>query len=124
MTERLLAGRISRTVPLRIRQFQPPLHALAQISGGAALCRAGIRSVSAMWLSGAWFFRVRCEGCRREQLLAFSCKRRVFCPSCGARRMAESAALWVDEVFPDQPVRQWVLSIPIPLRFCLRTGHR
>jgi len=31
--------------------------------------------------------------------------------------MAESAALLVDEVFPDQPVRQWVLSIPIPLRF-------
>ena len=63
------------------------------------------------------FFRVRCESCRREHLLLFSCKRRGFCPSCGARRMAESAALLVDEVFPDQPVRQWVLSIPIPLRF-------
>ena len=63
------------------------------------------------------FFRVRCDGCRREHLLAFSCKRRGFCSSCGARRMAESAALLVDEVIPDQPVRQWVLSIPIPLRF-------
>ena len=30
-----------------------------------------------------------------EHLLAFSCKRRGFCPSCGARRMAESAALRV-----------------------------
>jgi hypothetical protein len=39
------------------------------------------------------------------------------CPSCGARRMAESAALLVDEVFPEQPVRQWVLSVPFPLRF-------
>lgn len=47
----------------------------------------------------------------------FSCKRRGFCPSCGARRLAESAALLVDDVIPDQPVRQWVLSIPIPLRF-------
>ena len=28
------------------------------------------------------------------------------CPSCGTRRMAESAALLVDEVFPHQPVRQ------------------
>ena len=28
--------------------------------------------------------------------------------------MAESAALLVDEVFPEQPVRQWVLSVPIP----------
>ena len=31
--------------------------------------------------------------------------------------MAESAALLVDEVFPEQPVRQWVLSVPYPLRF-------
>jgi len=39
-------------------------------------------------------------------------ERREFCPSCGARRMAESAALLVDEVFPHQPVPQWVLSFP------------
>ena len=39
-------------------------------------------------------------------------ERRGFCPSCGARRMAESSALLVDEVFPHQPVRQWVLSFP------------
>ena len=50
-------------------------------------------------------------------VVAFSCKRRGFCPSCGARRMAESAALLVDEVFPKQPVCQWVLSFPYPLRF-------
>ena len=31
--------------------------------------------------------------------------------------MAESEALLVDEVFPQQPVRQWVLSVPYPLRF-------
>ena len=31
--------------------------------------------------------------------------------------MAESAALLVDEVFPAQPVRQWVLSVPYALRF-------
>ena len=29
----------------------------------------------------------------------------------------ESAALLVDEVFPQQPIRQWVLSFPYPLRF-------
>ncbi len=63
------------------------------------------------------FLRVRCETCHAEHLVAFSCKRRGFCPSCGARRMAESAALLVDEVFPEQPVRQWVLSFPYPLRF-------
>jgi len=31
--------------------------------------------------------------------------------------MDESAALLADEVFPEQPVRQWVLSFPYPLRF-------
>ena len=39
------------------------------------------------------FLRVRCETCHEERLVAFSCKRRGFCPSCGARRMAESSAL-------------------------------
>jgi hypothetical protein len=63
------------------------------------------------------FLRVRCDTCHAEHLVAFSCKRRGFCPSCGARRMAESAALLVDEVFPERPVRQWVLSVPYPLRF-------
>jgi ribosomal protein S27E len=63
------------------------------------------------------FLRVRCENCRHEKPVAFSCKRRGFCPSCGARRMVESAALLVDEVFPVQPIRQWVLTVPFPLRF-------
>ena len=44
-------------------------------------------------------------------------ERRGFCPSCGARRMAESAALLVDEVLPREPMRQWVLSFPFQLRF-------
>jgi ribosomal protein S27E len=63
------------------------------------------------------FMRVRCTDCHRGKLVAFSCKRRGFCPSCGARRMVESAALLVDDVLPEAPMRQWVLSIPYPLRF-------
>jgi ribosomal protein S27E len=63
------------------------------------------------------FLRVRCESCEHERLVAFSCKRRGFCPSCGARRMVETAALLVDEVFPARPIRQWVLTAPFPLRF-------
>ena len=62
------------------------------------------------------FLRLRCAECAHEKLVAFSCKRRGFCPSCGARRMAESAAHLVDQVIPRVPVRQWVLSFPIPLR--------
>ena len=63
------------------------------------------------------FLRLQCQSCRQEKLVAFSCKRRGFCPSCGARRMAESAAYLVDKVFPHKPLRQWVLSFPFPLRF-------
>ena len=68
------------------------------------------------------FLRVQCDSCHAEQLVAFSCKRRGFCrgrlrSSCGARRMAESAALLVDEVLPHRRMRQWVLSVPHPLRF-------
>jgi hypothetical protein len=35
------------------------------------------------------FLRVRCDSCHAEHLVAFSCKGRGFCPSCGARRMAD-----------------------------------
>ncbi len=30
------------------------------------------------------FLRVGCDTCHAEHLVAFSCKRRGFCPSCGA----------------------------------------
>ena len=35
--------------------------------------------------------------------------------------MAETAALLVDEVLPRQPLRQWVLNVPFPLRFLFAT---
>ncbi|MCL4696393.1 MAG: transposase, partial [Burkholderiaceae bacterium] len=65
------------------------------------------------------FLRLRCGECGHDKLLAFSCKRRGFCPSCGARRMSQTAAHLVDRVIPHVPVRQWVLSLPIPLRVLL-----
>ena len=54
------------------------------------------------------FLRVRCANCHTDRLVTFSCKRRGFCPSCGARRMAKGAALLVDEVLPREPLRQCV----------------
>jgi len=33
--------------------------------------------------------------------------------------MADSAAWLVDQVLPERPIRQWVLSFPFPLRFLL-----
>ncbi len=67
------------------------------------------------------FIRVKCDGCRHEHLVAFSCKRRGFCPSCGARRMIETSAHLIDHVLPAVPIRQWVLAFPWPLRLLLST---
>jgi len=65
------------------------------------------------------FLRLKCADCKFEKLVAFSCKKRGFCSSCGGRRMAESAAHLVDSVFPRVGIRQWVLSFPMPVRFIL-----
>jgi len=65
------------------------------------------------------FLGLRCGKCGHDKLLAFSCKRRGFCPSCGASRMSQTAAHLVDHVIPHVPVRQWVLSLPIQLRLLL-----
>ena len=65
------------------------------------------------------FTRVRCAGCKAERLVAFSCKGRGVCPSCGARRMSDTAARLVERVLPVAPYRQWVLTVPFALRFRL-----
>jgi hypothetical protein len=46
------------------------------------------------------FARVRCQACNDEILVAFSCKRLGICPSCTARRVADTAAHLVDRVLP------------------------
>jgi Transposase zinc-binding domain/TIR domain len=66
------------------------------------------------------FARARFEECGHDFLIAFSCKGRGVCPSCNARRMAETAAHLVDQVFPPLPVRQWVLSVGKRLRYFLQ----
>lgn len=65
---------------------------------------------------GCGFSRAKCRGCGHEMVVAFSCKKRSACPSCGARRMCGTAAHLVDRVLPDVPVRQWVLAVPWELR--------
>jgi hypothetical protein len=57
------------------------------------------------------------DTCPHRMVLAFSCKKRGFCPSCAGRRMAEMAAHLVEQVLPWVPTRQWVVSVPIPLRY-------
>jgi hypothetical protein len=69
------------------------------------------------------FLRLGCDTCPKELLLPFSCKRRGFCPSCAGRRMAQTAAHLVERVIPWVPTRQWVVSVPIPLRYWMASSQ-
>src|SRR5215471_18612673 len=69
------------------------------------------------------FLRLGCDTCPKELLLPFSCKRRGFCPSCAARRMAQTAAHLVECVIPWVPTRQWVVAVPIPLRYWMAASQ-
>ncbi len=53
------------------------------------------------------FARVRCQDCGHEYLLAFSCKRRHFCPSCHQKRVVEFGEWLCQEV---------VKAVPSPRR--------
>ena len=80
-------------------------------------CRREVEAFLRCGIVAHGFARVWCEACRRDDVVAFSCKGRGFCPSCGARRMVDTAAFLVDEVIPGEtPVRQWVLSLPYRVR--------
>src|SRR5262252_815062 len=70
------------------------------------------------------FLRLGCDTCHQELLLAFSCKRRGFCPSCAGRRMAQTAAHLVERVIPWVPTRQWVVSVPVPLRYWMAASQQ
>lgn len=67
------------------------------------------------------FARIYCGECCFDRLVAFSCKGRGFCGSCMARRMSETAWHMAESVIPEIPTRQWVLSVPPPLRFLMAT---
>ena len=69
------------------------------------------------------FLRMGCNTCKNKVLLAFSGKRRGFCPSCAGRRMAQTAAHLVEGVMPWVPTRQWVVSVPIPLRYWMASSR-
>ncbi len=64
------------------------------------------------------FARVRCGDCGHEYLLAFSCKRRHFCPSCHQKRVVEFGDWLCGNVVKAVPHRHIVFSIPKILRRC------
>jgi hypothetical protein len=51
------------------------------------------------------FCVLACPQCRERKVVAFSCKSRAFCPSCGGRRMTSTAADLVD-AFPSKQCLQ------------------
>ena len=62
------------------------------------------------------FCRVWCGHCRRDRVVAFSCKGRGIRPSCTRRRMSVFAANLRERVMPERASRQWVLTLPVRLR--------
>jgi len=62
------------------------------------------------------FARIRCNSCGHESLLAFSCKRRHFCPSCHAKRVLEFGEWLCGSILKKVPHRHFVFSIPKILR--------
>jgi hypothetical protein len=65
------------------------------------------------------FAHLYCDDCGEHHVVAFSCKARAVCPSCLGRRMNEGALNLVGHVLPDVAIRQWVLTMPFPLRLPL-----
>ncbi len=66
--------------------------------------------------------RLQCSHCGKDKFVSFSCKGRTLCPSCTGRRMADTAKHLVEEVIPEVPTRQWVLSMPYVFRFTMATN--
>ncbi len=73
------------------------------------------RYLSCGQLAGG-FTRLACRSCGQQRLIPTSCKARSVCPSCVARRMADTALHLTEHVMPDVPYRQWTLSLPYALR--------
>jgi hypothetical protein len=91
------------------------------IEGGvAAYIERDLRGYLECGILACGFARARCASCGHDTLIAYSCKSRGACPSCNTRHMVKTAAHLVDHVFPQVPVRQWVLSLPKRLRYFLQ----
>jgi hypothetical protein len=65
-----------------------------------------------------------CQSCGHAELVALSCKKRGFCPSCIGRRMADTAVHLEQHVLPAVPIRHWICSLPWGLRALLGYDKR
>ena len=62
------------------------------------------------------FVEVRCEECETSVAVAFSCKKRGFCPKCAAKRAHETESHLLS-LLPYVSYRQWTLTVPSSLRW-------
>ena len=114
---------LHRVVRTHLDRFLAETAAASDGAGVSRFIEREFRDFLGCGVLARGFARVRCDACRFERLVPFSCKTRAVCPSCGGRRMAEQAAHLVDAVLPFVPVRQWVLTVPHRLRYRLAFDH-
>jgi hypothetical protein len=62
------------------------------------------------------FARIRCDHCKTDHFLAFSCKGRWFCPSCHQKKVQLFGALLAESILYPVPHRHYTLGIPKMLR--------
>jgi len=62
------------------------------------------------------FGSLACDGCRYQAILAYSCKCRLFCPSCQQKRVLLFAEWLDDHVLEEVSHNQYVFTIPKLLR--------
>lgn len=65
-------------------------------SGLPAFVRGEVERFTKCGILAHGFVRVYCPSCKDDLLVGFSCKGRGLCPSCGARRMADTARRCLD----------------------------
>ena len=75
---------------------------VGQVATGERLvprfCRREVEAFLRCGILAHGFARMHCGDCGQDDVVAFSCKGRGFCPSCGGRRMVETAARLCDAV--------------------------
>ena len=68
--------------------------------------------------------RFLCRKCGESRFVPYSCKRRMVCPSCDAKRAVIESSHALDELLPAVPYRQWVLVLPKRLRYFVHRDPR
>jgi hypothetical protein len=128
MLLRLRGGRIFRDGLLAVGQLGFPL---PDLSAGPKESFLAVVSVDGSRVDDPWVRGLIAEAGRGRgsflvgighvepyhgSELEMAGKHRGPCPSCASRRMCNEAAMLVDRILPNVPVRQWVMSLPFELR--------